>query len=66
MAVAWLIDRSIGHGDADKDWNGLSALCGELDYDQTALDTMIRRTSESYEKDRGRSLLKAAFPDWPE
>ncbi len=64
MAVCWLIDQSIGHGDADSDFKSLSDLCRKLGYDQTAFDAMMQRTTESYQKDRGRSLLKAAFPDW--
>ena len=57
VALCWLIDRSIGHGDADSDFKSLSALCRKLGYDQPALDSMIQRTEESYRKDRGRSLL---------
>ncbi len=66
MAICWLIDRSIGPGDADSDLKSLSALCGKLGYDQAAFDHLIQRTTESYKQDRGRSLLTAAFPDWPE
>ena len=66
MARCWLIDKSIGHGDADSDLKSLSALCQKLGYDQTAFDNMIERTTKSYQEDGGRSLLKAAFPDWSE
>ncbi|MCH8806631.1 MAG: CHAT domain-containing protein [Planctomycetes bacterium] len=64
VAVCLLIHRSIGHAREDKDFKSLSAVCAKLGYDQTALNAMLQRTRESYQKDRGRALLTAAFPDW--
>ena len=63
-AVGWLLVRSIGHAEAKGTFETLSGLCRKLGYDQTAFDTMLQRTAESFQKDRGRSLLRAAFPDW--
>lgn len=37
---------------------------GAVGNDQAAFDNLIQRTEESYQHDRGRSLLRAAFPDW--
>jgi tetratricopeptide (TPR) repeat protein len=62
MAVCWLIESEIGHGDADSDWNSLSAQCAEVGYDQGQIQAMLEEVKEAYQRDRGRGLVEAAFP----
>ncbi len=62
-AICWLIDRSIGHGDAESDLRALSGLCSELGYDQAQFEGMVAEALEAYETNRGRALIERAFPE---
>jgi hypothetical protein len=56
-----MIDRAIGHGDAESDFRGLSGLCSELGYDQKQFAEMLKEAAEGYQDDQGRSLIQRAF-----
>jgi tetratricopeptide (TPR) repeat protein len=62
VAVSWLIDSETGHGDRDRDWQNLSALCARLGYDQGQIQSMLQEVKAAYQQDRGRGLIEAAFP----
>jgi len=62
VALCCLIDASIGHGDTKSDFKSLSGMASILKYGLEQLDALIKEVSESYAKDRGQSLLAAAFP----
>ena len=62
VALCCLIDACIGHGDTKSDFKSLSGMASELKYGLEQLDALIKEVSESYAKDRGQSLLAAAFP----
>jgi tetratricopeptide (TPR) repeat protein len=63
--VCLLIDQAIGHGDAQKDLQQFLALCTRSGLDKTQVHALLEEITTSYQRDRGRSLLKEAFPDWP-
>ncbi len=60
VAICWLIDRAIGHGDAESDLRNLSALGSQLRYDQAQFDAMIAEARQAYQSDRGRALIERA------
>jgi tetratricopeptide (TPR) repeat protein len=62
LAVCWMIDKAIGHGDAEQDLRQLLGLCTQLGYDENQVKALLREVAEAYGRDRGRSLLDAAFP----
>jgi len=61
VALCYLIDASIGHGDAESDFRSLSGMASKLGYTQDQFDAMLREVQESYQRDRGWSLIEAAF-----
>ena len=61
LALCFLIDRAISHGDTESDLRALSAMASRLDYTQEQFDAMLQRVAESYRQDRGAALLRAAF-----
>lgn len=61
VAICWMIDRDIGHGDAESDFRALSSLCSELSYEQRQFDEMLKEAAAAYQADRGHSLIKRAF-----
>ncbi len=63
IALCYLLDQSIGHGDTESDLQVLCHYCSELSYTQEQFVEMLQTTAESYQRDRGQILLRAAFPD---
>ena len=63
MAICFLIDQVIGHGEAESDFQQLSEMATQLNYTQEQLESLLQRVTESYNADQGASLLRAAFPD---
>lgn len=61
VALGYLIDQSIGHGDTESDFRNLSAIASRLNYTQEQLDSMLREVAESYQADGGQGLLRDAF-----
>jgi tetratricopeptide (TPR) repeat protein len=62
IGICWLINRSIGHCEADSARRNLLGLCAELGYDNDRIQAMLHEVAASYAQDRGRSLIEAAFP----
>ncbi|MBV9790132.1 MAG: tetratricopeptide repeat protein [Chloroflexi bacterium] len=63
MALCFLIDQAIGHGNTESDFKLLSKMATQLSCTQQQLDALLQCVNEIYRADRGASLLRAAFPD---
>lgn len=61
VALCWIIDQSIGHGDAGSDLQTLAGLCQALGYDQERFDAMVEEAIAAYQSDGGRGLIEQAF-----
>lgn len=61
VAVCWLIDNAVGHGDAESDFRALAGLCTRAGLDETLFKKLLAETAETYAADRGRSLIERAF-----
>jgi hypothetical protein len=61
QAICCLIDRAIGHGDAESDFRALAALCQSQGYDQARFNEVLEDASKEYQRDRGRTLIERAF-----
>jgi tetratricopeptide (TPR) repeat protein len=61
VALCFLIDQSIGHGDAEKDSRSLAGMATDLKYTPEQVQALLREVTQAYQKDRGRGLLDAAF-----
>ncbi len=61
VAVCFLIDESIGHGDTENDLRALASLASQLNYSEEQLRILLQQVAEEYKTDRGAGLLKAAF-----
>jgi tetratricopeptide (TPR) repeat protein len=61
VAICWMIDRAVGHGDTESDFRNLSGICSELGYDQKQFDEMLKEAAAAYQADRGRTLIERAF-----
>ena len=62
VALCYLIDKSIGHGDQERDLGTLSSIASELDYSRELFSVMLRDVNESYRRDGGKALIESAFP----
>lgn len=65
VALCWLIDHAIGHGDADSDFHQALGLCVKAGLDEARIKTLIADVAAAYEADRGRSLIERAFGTEP-
>jgi tetratricopeptide (TPR) repeat protein len=63
VALCFLIDQSIGHGETQSDLQMLSQMAAQLNYTQEQFDAMFKEVIEEYQKDRGWALIRAAFPE---
>jgi len=61
VALCFLIDQSIGHGDVEKDLRNLAGMAVKLGYTPEQLQALLREVAQAYQKDRGQGLLAAAF-----
>jgi tetratricopeptide (TPR) repeat protein len=61
VALCFLIDKSIGHGDTESDARALASLASQLNYSEEQLKMLLQQVTEEYQTDRGAGLLKAAF-----
>lgn len=61
VALCYLIDESIDHGDTKKDFEAISKIASRLNYTQEQLVAMLKEVEEAYQKDRGKGLIEAAF-----
>lgn len=62
IALCYLIDRKIGHGDMQSDYREMEKRAAQLHYTPEQLATVLRETEQSYATDRGATRLKQAFP----
>jgi tetratricopeptide (TPR) repeat protein len=62
IALSYLINDSIGHDNAQLALDNLSVMASDLKYSEESFKAMLKDVTESYAKDRGQSLLTAAFP----
>jgi tetratricopeptide (TPR) repeat protein len=62
VALCCVINASIGHGDTESDFKALSGMASKLKYTQEQIEAMLKEVADSYQKDRGQSLIDAAFP----
>jgi len=58
VALCYLIDREIGHGDAESDFRQLAGLAEALNYTQDQLDAMLQEVAMAYKRDRGAELVR--------
>ena len=65
VGLCFLIDQAIGHGDARSDLQSFRGFCSQLGLTEPQIHTLLAEISRSYQQDRGRALLREAFPDWP-
>ena len=63
VALCYMIDASIGHGDTESDLQSLSKMASQIQYTQEQFDAMLSEVQKSYQCDRGWSLIEAAFAD---
>jgi tetratricopeptide (TPR) repeat protein len=61
IALCFLIDQSIGHGDTESDFQALSQLAAELKYTQEQVEAILQEVTEAYKADWGAGLIQAAF-----
>jgi tetratricopeptide (TPR) repeat protein len=62
IALGHLILVNIGHSDAKRISKNLSYAASRLSFSQRQLEALQREVADSYKKDRGQSLIDAAFP----
>ena len=60
VALCYLIDRAIGHGDTESDFQQLARMAEALNYTQDQLDTMLQEVEMVYKGDRGAELVRQA------
>jgi tetratricopeptide (TPR) repeat protein len=63
VALCWLIDKSIGHGETNQDFNSLLGCCQELGFGEEQIKQTIDEAIAAYQLDRGRTMLLEAFPE---
>jgi tetratricopeptide (TPR) repeat protein len=59
VALCWIIDSAIGHGDAGTDFDALNAVAGQLELSSEQLQSQLEEVAEAYRTDQGASLLQA-------
>ena len=63
IAICYLIDKAIGHGDAESDFRALDGLCQSLGYDQARFDAVLVEAGREYQRDRGWALIERALAE---
>ena len=63
VTLSAMILKEIGHADIDRVEAWIDDLALELEYTQEQFEAMLQEVAESYRRDRGRSLIDAAFGD---
>ncbi|MCL6450586.1 MAG: tetratricopeptide repeat protein [Acetobacteraceae bacterium] len=62
-ALCYLIDRSVGHGDAESDLKNLQDMAASLGWPGEQLQAVLQEAEDAYARDGGRGLLEAALPE---
>jgi hypothetical protein len=63
IAICWLINQSIDHGDAESDLGNLLTVCQELGLDEEGIKSLVEEAASAYVKDRGDSLIRQIFDE---
>jgi tetratricopeptide (TPR) repeat protein len=63
VGLCFLIDHSIGHGDAQQDQKNFLGMCGKLGLSQPQVHALLQEIAASYRRDHGTALVREAFPD---
>jgi hypothetical protein len=61
VALCFLIDQAIGHGDTNSDFRAVASIAVEQDYTLEQLNATLQEVADSYGTDRGVALLLTAF-----
>ena len=61
LGLCYLIDREIGHADAESDFRAVAPTAANLNYTPEQLAAVLQGVGESYARDRGAQLLREAF-----
>jgi tetratricopeptide (TPR) repeat protein len=61
VALSFLIAQSIGVSEVQTVSQNLAGMAGQLGYTQEQVEEMLNEVAESYQRDRGVALLRAAF-----
>jgi len=62
IALGHLIFVNISHSGAKRSSENLSAAASQLSFSQEQLEALQKDVADAYRKDRGQSLIDAAFP----
>ncbi len=65
LAVCYLLDNSIGHGDTQSDLEALTQAAAASEMTPTDVQDMLAEVGAAYEADRGWGLIKGAFEGVP-
>jgi tetratricopeptide (TPR) repeat protein len=60
VALCFLIDQSIGHGDTESDLRTVTGMATQLNYTQEQFQAMMQEVAEAYRQDRGGGLVRGA------
>jgi tetratricopeptide (TPR) repeat protein len=62
IALSYSLFALINHADTQRSREYLASITTKLNYTKEQIEMLLREVAESYAKDRGQSLLFAAFP----
>ncbi len=63
IALCYVIDKAIGYADTENDFETLRKTADALNYSEKELEDLLKRVSEAYETDRGKTLAENAFAE---
>lgn len=61
LAVSWMIDAAMGHGDATQDFETFRAACEAAGIVGEFVQALLQDATEGYQRDRGAGLLERTF-----
>ena len=61
LALCYVIDASIDHGDASNDLRDFLEMASELGYTKRQIKAVLKKVAKAYKKDRGKGLFDDAF-----
>lgn len=65
VAMCFLIDQAIGHGDAKSDLEELLSLCEQMGYDEEQVHNALDEAAVEHRQDSGKNLILRAFDQRP-
>jgi hypothetical protein len=63
VTVCYLIDRDIGHGDAESDLRMVTSIAEQLKLTPQETARTMQLVADAYARDRGAEMLRQAFPN---